>query len=51
MNANEKFLTSRRRYQPITLPQDLSDEELARDWTLSEADKREVANLIDLNQG
>jgi len=26
----------------MTLPQDVSDEEMARDWTLSEADKKEV---------
>ena len=42
MMANEKFLTQRQRYQPVTLPQDFSDEEMARDWTLSEADKKEV---------
>jgi hypothetical protein len=42
MTANEKFLTQRQRYQPVTLPQDFSDEEMARDWTLSEADKKEV---------
>ncbi|BBA36997.1 transposase, TnpA family [Methylocaldum marinum] len=42
MTAKEKFLTQRQRYQPVTLPQDFSDEEMARDWTLSEADKKEV---------
>lgn len=42
MTANEKFLTQRQRYQAVTLPQDFSDEEMARDWTLSEADKREI---------
>tara|TARA_B100000745_G_scaffold124562_1_gene81120 strand:+ start:5795 stop:7021 length:1227 start_codon:yes stop_codon:yes gene_type:complete len=42
MAANEKFLTQRQRYQPVTLPQDFSDEEMVRDWTLSEADKKEV---------
>jgi len=42
MTANEKFLTQRQRYHPVTLPQDFSDEEMARDWTLSEADKKEV---------
>jgi hypothetical protein len=47
MTANEKFLTQRQRYQPVTLPQDLSDEEMARDWTLSEADKREVNRYRD----
>ncbi len=38
----ERFLTSKQRRNPIVLPQDSSDEELARDWTLSEADKAEV---------
>jgi hypothetical protein len=42
MTADKKFLTQRQRYQPVTLPQDFSDEEMARDWTLSEADKREA---------
>lgn len=42
MSTNEKFLTQRQRYQPVTLPQDFSDEEMARDWTLSEADKKEI---------
>lgn len=42
MTVNEKFLTQRQRYQPVTLPQDFSDEEMARDWTLSEADQKEV---------
>lgn len=42
MTAKEKFLTQRQRYQPVTLPQDFSDEEMARDWTLSETDKKEV---------
>ena len=30
MTVNEKFLTQRQRYQPVTLPQDFSDEEMAR---------------------
>ena len=34
------FLTRRQRRQPIVLPEDPSEEELARDWTLSEADKK-----------
>ncbi len=42
MTANEKFLNQRQRYQPVTLPQDFSDEEMARDWTLSEADQQEI---------
>jgi len=39
--ANEKFLTQKQRYRPVMLPQDFSDEELARDWTISENDKKE----------
>ena len=42
MPANDKFLSQRQHYQPVTLPQDFSDEEMARDWTLSEMDKQEV---------
>ncbi|WP_255360557.1 hypothetical protein [Methylobacter sp. BBA5.1] len=36
MTAHEKFLPQRQRYQPVTLPQDFSDEEMVRDWTLSD---------------
>lgn len=43
MTAHEKFLTQRQRYQPVTLPQDFSDEEMVRDWTLSDTDKQEVS--------
>lgn len=35
----ERFLSSKQRYKPITLPQEFSDEEMARDWTLSSEDK------------
>lgn len=42
MTANENFLTQWLRYQLVTLPQDFSDEEVTKDWTLSEADKKEV---------
>lgn len=42
MVTNEGFLTQRQRYQPVKLPQDFSDEEMARDWTLSYADKKEI---------
>ena len=42
MFAKEKFLSSKKRYQPILLPKDFSDEEMARDWTLSEGDKAEI---------
>ncbi|WP_020157083.1 hypothetical protein [Methylobacter marinus] len=36
MTAHEKFLPQRQRYQPVTLPQDFSDEEMVRDWMLSD---------------
>ena len=42
MTANEHFLNQRQRYRPVTLPQDFSDEEMARDWTLSQADQQEI---------
>jgi len=42
MTVNEHFLNQRQRYRPVTLPQDFSDEEMARDWTLSQADKQEI---------
>lgn len=42
MVTNDGFLAQRKRYQPIKLPQDFSDEEMARDWTLSDADKKEI---------
>lgn len=42
MSAPEQFLPKRQRYRPISLPQDFSDEEMARDWTLSGNDKLEV---------
>jgi hypothetical protein len=35
-------LTPRQRRNPVVFPEDPTDEELARDWTLSEADKTEV---------
>lgn len=38
----EPILTARQRRTPITLPIDPTEEELARDWTLSDADKAEV---------
>ena len=34
MTAQEQFLSKRKRYQPIALPQHFSDEEMARDWTI-----------------
>jgi hypothetical protein len=46
MTANEKFLTQRQRYQLVTLPQDFSDEEMARDWTPSEADQNALIERL-----
>jgi TnpA family transposase len=43
VTTQEQFLSKRQRYQPITLPQQFSDEELVRDWTLSTSDREEVA--------
>jgi hypothetical protein len=40
--TQEQFLSKRQRYQPISLPQDFSDEELARDWPLTEGDQVEI---------
>jgi TnpA family transposase len=42
MTTQEKFLSPRTRYQPIALPENFSDEEMARDWTLSVADQQEI---------
>lgn len=42
MSRPEQFLSQRKRYQPIALPQEFSDEEMGRDWTLSEEDCTEV---------
>jgi hypothetical protein len=30
----------------FTLPQNFSDEEMARDWTLTENDKQEINNVL-----
>jgi len=38
----ERFLSNQERSQPVTLPKEFSDEEMARDWTLSDADRQEV---------
>jgi hypothetical protein len=43
MTTKEQFLSNRKRYQPISLPPNFSDEEMARDWTLSQSDKQEVS--------
>jgi len=42
MAANDKFLNQRPRYQPVTLPQEFSEEEMIRDWTLTETDRTEI---------
>lgn len=42
MITKEQFLSKRQRYHPISLPPALSDEEMARDWTLSEEDRPEI---------
>jgi TnpA family transposase len=42
MENHEPFITNRRRYRPVSLPRLFSDEEMARDWTLSDSDKTEV---------
>lgn len=42
MTPKEQFLSNRQRYKPISLPQNFSDEEMARDWTLLEGDRQEI---------
>jgi TnpA family transposase len=42
MTAKEQFLSKRKRYQPIALPPEFSDEEMARDWTLFADDREEI---------
>jgi TnpA family transposase len=42
VTTKEHFLSKRQRYQPISLPQHFSDEEVARDWTLLERDRQEI---------
>jgi len=42
MTAKERFLPNKKRSQLISLPQEFSDEEMARDWTLSQTDKQEI---------
>ena len=43
MSTQEQFLSNRQRYQPISLPQSFSDEQMVRDWTLSQEDREEVS--------
>ena len=42
MSQQENFLSKQQRYQPIALPQTFSEEQMVRDWTLSEADREAV---------
>jgi len=42
MTTKERFLPKQKRSHPIALSEDFSDEEMARDWTLSEEDKLEM---------
>lgn len=42
MTTKERFLSKRQRYQPLSLPHNFSDEEMIRDWTLSDDDKEEI---------
>ena len=41
--ANEELLSRQQQYRSMKLSDDFSDEEMARDWTLSESDKAEIA--------
>jgi hypothetical protein len=43
MPPPEQFLSNRQRYQPISLPQNFSDEQMVRDWTLSGLDKEAIS--------
>jgi TnpA family transposase len=42
MSAQEQFLSQRQRYRPLSLSRDFSDEEMARDWTLTPRDQQEL---------
>lgn len=42
MTPKELLLPPQKRYRPVVAQQDLSDEEIAMDWTLSEADRLEI---------
>jgi TnpA family transposase len=43
MPTPEQFLSKRQRYQPVAVPQHVSEENMARDWTLSDSDRAEVS--------
>jgi TnpA family transposase len=42
MDKKDRFLSDKKRYRPIVLPQEFSDEEMVRDWNLSSDDQREI---------
>lgn len=42
MADKDQFLSNQKRYHPISLPREFSDEEMARDWTISESDIAEI---------
>jgi hypothetical protein len=42
VTAKAQFLSKRQRYQPISLPQNFSDEEMARNWALLAGDRQEI---------
>jgi TnpA family transposase len=42
VSTQEQFLSKRQRYQLFSIPQTFSEEELTRDWTLSEIDVAEI---------
>lgn len=43
VTTQEQFLSKRQRYQPISLPQSFSDEQMVKDWTLSENDREAIS--------
>lgn len=43
MSTQEQFLSQRQRYQPISLPHSFSDEQMVKDWTLSENDREAIS--------
>ena len=44
MTHKELLLLHQKRYRSILLHQELSDEEIAMDWTLSESDRQEMGH-------
>ncbi len=42
MDNKDRFLSNKRRYRPIALPDIFSDEEMVRDWNLSSDDQHEI---------